>query len=377
MLGININYDQRIYGFDLLRAYAIFRVANGHGGHFLNGTIFENFPWFVSPSGVDIFFVLSGFLIGYSFISNINKSKENNTLKLSLNFWKRASFRILPNYYFILIIHYYLTDIGMLNGNLEKNNMWLFATFTQNLVYPFSSFFWESWSIAVQEWFYLLFPVLLLIGTRFLNVKKSILIIILLFIGTSLFYRIYMNNAGEYNRFLWDINFRKVTASRIDSIAFGILAAWIRYYYSEIWGKYALYAFIAGIALFVGVVYMPFNLNTIYANIIILSIPPIAIMLTFPLIDKLKNIKTRIGKIITHFSILSYAIYLTNLLINRLIITNYTDVLSDNGIVNYIAFWLITLASSYLLYMLIEKPIYKYGNKIFHTTKMMRKKKAA
>ena len=75
MLGIKIDYDKRIYGFDLLRAFAIFCVIHGHGRHLMTGTIFENFPWFNLPHGVGIFFVLSGFLIGYSFIVNANKTQ--------------------------------------------------------------------------------------------------------------------------------------------------------------------------------------------------------------------------------------------------------------------------------------------------------------
>ena len=122
---------------------------------------------------------------------------------------------------------------------------------------------------------------------------------------------------------------------------------------------------------------MPFTLNTIYSDIINLSLPPIAIILGFPLIDKLKNVKTSLGKFITHLSILSYAIYLTNMLIARIINNSFTHLLSENGMINYFVYWVLTLSSTNLLYIIIEKPIYKYGNKIFHTFKMMRENKTA
>ncbi|MCD4692674.1 MAG: acyltransferase, partial [Calditrichales bacterium] len=175
MLGIKIDYDKRIYGYDLLRAFAIFCVIHGHGSHLLGGTVLENFPWFKLPHGVDVFFVISGFLIGYSFIVNINKTNGKLALSKSLNFWKRSALRILPNYYLILAINYILVNSDISAGSTDKFGIVLFATFTQNLYYPFYDFFWESWSLAVQEWFYLLFPIFLMIFTRLFNIKSAIL----------------------------------------------------------------------------------------------------------------------------------------------------------------------------------------------------------
>jgi len=374
MLGININYDKRIYGYDLLRAYAIFRVANGHGGHLLNGTILENFPWFVSPSGVDIFFVLSGFLIAYSFISNISKSNGNKRLSLAVNFWKRSSLRILPNYYIILLINYFLTKTNVDTAHVfEEFPVILFATFTQNLFYPFYDFFWESWSISVQEWFYLSFPLLLMGFAKCCSLKKSIVYISFIFIAVSVLYRLSIDSQ-HYDYFFWDINFKKVVLSRIDSIAFGMMAAWVRFYYEDIWKKYAAYSFVLGIALFISILYIPFELNTLYSNVISLSITPIAIALGFPLIDKLKNVRSIVGRFISHISILSYAIYLVNLLTNHLLNHHFNSIYTNNGIINYFIYWAVTLTASYLLYIIIEQPIVTYGNQFLHTRKMMSKR---
>ncbi len=374
MLGININYDKRIYGYDLLRAYAIFRVANGHGGHLLNGTILENFPWFVSPSGVDIFFVLSGFLIAYSFISNISKSNGNKRLSLAVNFWKRSSLRILPNYYIILLINYFLTKTNVDTAHVfEEFPVILFATFTQNLFYPFYDFFWESWSISVQEWFYLSFPLLLMGFAKCCSLKKSIVYISFIFMAVSVLYRLSIDSQ-HYDYFFWDINFKKVVLSRIDSIAFGMMAAWVRFYYEDIWKKYAAYSFVLGIALFISILYIPFELNTLYSNVIFLSITPIAIALGFPLIDKLKNVRSIVGRFISHISILSYAIYLVNLLTNHLLNHHFNSIYTNNGIINYFIYWAVTLTASYLLYIIIEQPIVTYGNQFLHTRKMMSKR---
>lgn len=373
MFGINIDYDKRIYGFDLLRAYAIFRVVNGHGGHLLNGTIMEGFPWFSSPSGVDIFFVLSGFLIGFSFISNIEKTPENNSFKLSVNFWKRSLLRILPNYYVILLLNYTLLKWGIITGSTEKFPLILFATFTQNLLTPFYDFFWESWSISVQEWFYLSFPLIIILLTKFKTIRNSTLISVLVFFVVSLIYRLYLSQ-NDYDRFFWDLNFRKMILSRLDSIGFGVLAAWFRYYYPILWKRFSIHSFIFGVLLFASVLYIPFKINTFYTNIVFYHITPLSVAFLLPLIDRIKDAKTVIGKAVSHISILSYALYLTNLLVISIIDTNFKDLLSDNGIINYIGYWFIILVLSYLLYILVENPVVKNGNKIFHTTKMMYKR---
>lgn len=373
MPGITIDYNKRIYGFDLLRAFAIFCVVHGHGRHLLAGTVLEKFPWFNLPHGVDIFFVLSGFLIGYSFIVSINKTKDKLTLDKSLNFWKRSALRILPNYYLILAVNYFLVNATIIPGSTDTFSIGLFITFTQNLFYPFYDFFWESWSLAVQGWFYLLFPVALIALTRLTNVKTGVLIVSLFFIALSIFYR-YSISHIEYDTFWWDVSFRKVTSARIDCIFFGVLAAWVRYYSPKIWKKYAIHSFVIGLVLFIVVVYSPRPLNTVYTNIFFLSISAIYIMLWFPLIDKLKNVKTVVGKIVSYISVLSYAIYLFNLMLIQIIDKNYPEILANHATLKYVAFWLVTLTCSYLLYIFFESPIVTYGNKILHTTQMMYKR---
>lgn len=373
MLGFKVDFEKRIFGFDLLRAFAIFCVIHGHGKHLLKGTMIENFPWIRLPHGVDIFFVLSGFLIGYSFIVNANRTNNKLTFSKSLNFWKRSALRILPNYYLILVLNYLLVNNGLLNGSTDKFSIWLFATFTQNLFYSFHGFFWESWSLATQEWFYLMFPILLMLFGKKVKLKYNILIISLLFIIISVVYRYSISNL-EYNYFWWDVNFRKVVMSRIDCIFYGVIAAWFRFYFKESWIKYATPLFIVGILLFLLIAYFPKEQNSLYTKVFYLSISPIYISLWFPLIDKLKDTKTFISKLITYFSILSYAMYLINLLTIQILSKHFSEILNNHTTIKYLLFWLITVFLSYLLYVLYENPISTKGNRLLHTTKMMYKR---
>lgn len=372
-MGMNIDFEKRIYGFDLLRAIAIFFVVHGHGRNLLEGTLLDGFPWFNLPHGVDIFFVLSGFLIGYSFMMNANLTNGKLTLGKSLNFWKRSVFRIMPNYYLILIVNYILVNEGILNGSTEKFSIWLFASFTQNLFSPFYAFFWESWSLATQEWFYLLFPILIMILGKFFKLKHTILIVSFFFILTSILYRFSISNVN-YNSFWWDVSLRKVAISRIDSIFLGVIAAWFRFYYKELWSKFAIPSFVFGILFYIVIAYIPREQNSIYLNVFYLTLSPAYIMFLFPLIDKLKDTRTFIGRFITRISVLSYAMYLLNLLIIQIFKNQYQELLSGHASIKYLLYWFITLLLSYLLYSLFESPIAKHGNRLLHTTKMMYKR---
>lgn len=316
---------------------------------------------------------MSGFLIGYSFIVSANKNSDKPTFSKTLNFWKRSALRILPNYFLILIINYILCELNILNGSNDKFSFWLFATFTQNLYYPFYGFFWESWSLATQEWFYLLFPLALLALTKVIKLKHSILLISFLFILSAIYYRINAHGIN-YNYFNWDITFRKVAASRIDCIFFGVIAAWFRFYYAKIWNKNALLLFIIGTVVFFVVSYSPAPLNSIYKNIIYLSLAPIYIMLWLPLLDQLKDVKTIFGKILSTISVLSYAMYLLNLLLIQIINNHFSSLLKQHTTVKYLLYWLLTLSLSYILYRFYENPISRVGNNMLHTTKMMYKR---
>ncbi len=373
MLGIKIDFEKRIFGFDLLRAFAIFFVIHGHGRHLLNSTLFEGFPWFRLPHGVDIFFVLSGFLIGYSFIVNANRTNNKLPLSKSSNFWKRSVLRILPNYYLILFLNYFLVNGGILNGSTDQFSIWRFITFTQNLFYPFYDFFWESWSLSAQVWFYLLFPILIMVLVEKFKLKYVIPAISLLFILSSIVYRFSISSL-DYDSFWWDVSFRKVVVSRMDCVFFGVIAAWFRFYFKDYWMKYAKPLFLIGVLLFIFAAYLPKEVNSLYNKVFFLSISPIYISLWFPLIDRLKDTKTILSKLITCFSVLSYAMYLLNLMVIQIIDKHYSDVLLNHATLKYLSYWAITVFLSYLLYVLFENPVSTYGNRIFNTTKMMYKR---
>ncbi|MDO4225626.1 MAG: acyltransferase [Bergeyella zoohelcum] len=240
----------RIFGLDLLRAIAIMMVMFAHAnGHQPPAFISQ----YLSPlliDGVGIFFVLSGFLIGGILIRDFEKEISLRSL---LNFWQRRWFRTLPNYLLILItliILNYFFQMGF-----TANDYGSYFVFLQNFSSPMGSFFPESWSLSIEEWFYLITPVAIILFylsfRRKISLKWVLLFVILLIItySTTLrFYRyLFLELPKGYNT--WDLHFMRQVATRLDALMFGVFGAWLKRYYPKIFYFKSLWFLIIGVGL--------------------------------------------------------------------------------------------------------------------------------
>jgi len=160
------------------------------------------------------------------------------------------------------------------------------------------------------------------------------------------------------NSFWWGVTFRKVVLCRLDSIGYGLLAAWGYFYYSELWKQVRLPSFILGVGLIYFIVTYNQEPNTFYKQIIYFSIIPFSVMLILPIAESYKSAKGIIPYIITHISKISYSMYLINLaLVAEVIRDNFTPQGGMDGIIKYGLFWIIVIVASTLLYKYFEKPV--------------------
>jgi len=352
-----MNYDNRTYGLDILRAIAIIIVVIGHGAG-ISGDLFDAIPNIPLVNGVELFFVLSGFLIGGILIRTVTKS-ETFTPKDLIHFWKRRWFRTLPNYYLILIVNIVLVYYGITDGDISQFGASFFL-FVQNFATGFYGFFWESWSLSIEEWFYLFLPIALFIFLTFLPTKKAIFASILLLLLAPLAYRIAISSE-EYDHFWVGIHISKVVVTRLDAIVYGVLGAFIKHYYPNFWKSAKWWAL--AIALPVIYYHSTFEVepNDFYFRTFYFSMTSLGILFLFPFFDQIKNFRWKfVGRIVTHISLISYSMYLVHLGIVAMIILKHlplTDT-SDRAFA-YILYWSATIVLSSFLYWFFEKPTTK------------------
>jgi peptidoglycan/LPS O-acetylase OafA/YrhL len=239
--------SDRVFGLDLLRAAAIMSVICTHG--FM--VLYPHFgKWFAFLGhggfyGVELFFVLSGFLIGQILI------RQGSSLGRAPNvavFYVRRWFRTLPLFFLFLIINVWL-EFQIRNHRLGVAETLAHGFFLRNLTAFHMSFFPESWSLAVEEWFYLLFPAVLWLG---LKVSKR-------FDGVFLSVAFAFFTFSTVARMLfapdpaatWATAQRMVVIYRFDALMFGMFAAWISVRFSGAWRKHRWPGALVGTALLV------------------------------------------------------------------------------------------------------------------------------
>ena len=137
---------RRTAGLDTLRAGAIVLVFMYHYMIFVSRR--PTFGWasVVGWAGVDLFFVLSGYLIANQLFAGLARG---GTLSVP-GFYARRAFRTLPVFWLVLAA--YLLLPGALGGRTPPP-AWRFLTFTQNLGLQPGTAFSHAWSLCVEEQF--------------------------------------------------------------------------------------------------------------------------------------------------------------------------------------------------------------------------------
>ncbi len=177
---------------DGLRAIAVIPVILFHAG-------FEQFSGgFV---GVDVFFVISGYLITTIILSE----KEQGTFSL-INFYDRRARRILPALFLVMLVSLPFAWFWLLPSDMKDFSQSLVAvsTFASNILFWQETGYWgvdnelkpllHTWSLAVEEQYYIIFPLFLMLMWKFR--KRWILSSFLFFAAISLM----ASQWGAYNK---------------------------------------------------------------------------------------------------------------------------------------------------------------------------------
>jgi peptidoglycan/LPS O-acetylase OafA/YrhL len=146
--------SSRVHGLDTLRALAIMLVFANHYMSFVSRE--ATFGWFseIGWAGVDLFFALSGYLIGNQIFAGMRERAARDEFSLA-RFYARRLLRTLPAYYFVLALYAFWPYWA---GGQPHAPWWKYLTFTLNFDLKPGTLFSHAWSLCVEEQFYLLLP---------------------------------------------------------------------------------------------------------------------------------------------------------------------------------------------------------------------------
>jgi peptidoglycan/LPS O-acetylase OafA/YrhL len=147
----------RIHGLDTLRALAVTLVVLHHYMLFVSDA--PTFGWVgeFGWAGVDLFFALSGYLIGNQIFAAI-ASPQGFSLR---HFYARRLLRTLPNFWAVLALYFLWPAF---RGDAPLLPLWRYLSFTQNIGLEPGTAFSHAWSLCIEEQFYVLLPALALLG---------------------------------------------------------------------------------------------------------------------------------------------------------------------------------------------------------------------
>jgi peptidoglycan/LPS O-acetylase OafA/YrhL len=346
-------------GLDALRCCAIVPVILYHA--FMSSMIAEQLGFI----GVDIFFVLSGFLIAGMIFERFDGVSTPSAL---LTFWCNRWIRTLPLYFVFLGVFVWMTANHAWISPPEtppagtygmQPPVWPYALFTQNLFTGGMSWnagwFGPSWSLAVEEWFYLIFPIILFAAGR-RNANRAIVAFAvaacMLALGGRLFR--FMHSTG-LNLDDMDDLFRRPVIFRLDTFCYGILiyAAMFRWRWPVVANARALFltgtvGLLTSVALCVHPATAGFHAFVTY-----LTLTPVSVALMLPAFWLLPVSSRIVRDVLAFISTRTYALYLVHIPI----IIVYRSWIGEPAALTIIPVLMLTLAAADIVYRCIERPV--------------------
>jgi len=364
---------KKLAGLDHLRALAITLVFIYHYNLFAHPdwtyTIGE-FGW----TGVDLFFVLSGFLISSQLFTSL---KNGSGLQLK-EFYIKRSFRILPAYLFILALYFIIPGFKERPG---LPPLWKFLTFTQNIGLDLSQTraFSHAWSLCIEEQFYLLLPFTLLAFSKMKALRYGGYFILLLIISgllTRLFcwhhYVEPVMNTPSMG-FIWYKFIYYPSYARLEGLLTGVAIAAIfvfRPRLKEALVKRSYLILLTGLALLTGAYFLcldQFSFSASIVGFLLVSLGYGALVIAA--VSPGNFLYRWSSKITTQLATLSYAIYLSHKAIIHLTQEWLSPQIDKSGSIMFLICTLTSLFAGLLLHYIIEKPFIRLRNRVLQAGK--------
>jgi peptidoglycan/LPS O-acetylase OafA/YrhL len=369
---VSIKESNKIFGLDFLRAVAILLVFLWHYRRYgmpewLTGI--STFGW----TGVDLFFVLSGFLIGGQLFEKV---AIDNSISLS-KFYTKRFFRILPAYFVVLSLYFLIPSFSEREGMSEG---WKFWTFTMNfgLDYQNAGSFSHAWSLCIEEQFYLFLPIAILSALAFKIGKRYILwallaLFIFGFIIRAYSWQTYVSPlhgdenqmaliGNTYSKYIYYPSY-----NRLDGLLVGLLIALSFTFKPEIKAKLLLKSdlfMVLGLLVLIGTYFI--SKDQFAFQTAVFSYPLVSAGYGLILVSclsptsKIQKIKF---KFFPFLAVLSYSFYLLHKQINHITVNILSEYELNKTILLLICFFC-SLLAAILLHILVERPFLLVREKI-------------
>lgn len=364
---------KRNFGLDIVRSLAIFLVLITHISPFLkNHVVIFNVLYNAGFFGVELFFVLSGFLIGQILIKRVLPKRTFKEIK---TFYLRRWLRTLPVYFLVLTFLIIISNLGQNTNNLHL----LHFIFLQNFHPTEQAFFGVAWSLSVEEWFYLLTPLTLFLIPKKSSAKNISIYVISAIIVILLVRWIYVLKLNPS----FDFGVRKFIPLRFDSLLVGVLLANIYLNHSKLYKKISSYKLVIitisalslyyGIALYIIIFgdssfFDKALFPRVFAWVLISLL--FAQFISFFENNKFINLNLKRNKFLhvlfTRMSLYSYSLYLIHYDIYAYFQKNLNLNNTFENFAKIIISTIVVVCLSSLLYNYVENPILKARDKFIH-----------
>lgn len=368
--------NNKIYfrGLDGLRGIAALAVVLGHVELLKSVFKLENVysgggPFYLYLGGyaVTFFFVLSGFLITFLLL----KEREVSGTIAVKNFYIRRILRIWPVYYILFIVGFLILPNVVFSGlvipkAVESENYWNSFFFNLILLPNFSKvsnpIAFQSWSIGVEEQFYIFWPFLV---SKIKSLKKLLytmfgIIVLIYFLRSGVVFANYFNFSSD---FLKSIN-QFFGESRFDNMALGGVLA-ILFYKNPDFRLSKIHKVLISFILIL-VLYKQTNFGFGLDNIFVALVFSVTI---FWVVSE-KRFRVLDNSLFLFLGKISYGIYMFHvigiLLALNILLYLYPNYSGDNLYLNFVLYILsilFTVLLSYGSFQFVEKPILKYKYK--------------
>ncbi|TCV92091.1 peptidoglycan/LPS O-acetylase OafA/YrhL [Luteibacter rhizovicinus] len=341
----------RLPGLDLLRAIAIVWVMLFHswlvGGL---GALFEgvqNYGWM----GVDLFFVLSGYLIGAQLLRPLAAGAP---LDFG-GFYLRRTFRVLPAYLVVLTLYFCVP------GFREKDGiqpLWQFLTYTVNFLidYEHNQAFSHVWSLCVEEHFYLVFPWLAWFLVRRRSATAVVVTCVMIVLGGMLLRGLLWKGSDHFVELIYF-----PTYNRLDGLLAGVLLATLELFRPRTWmwmrARANTVLLPVGIAVFVASCIVFSDRAGLFATLIGYPLLSLGMALLVASATAPQSFVARIripGA--SWLALTSYSLYLVHKAVFGMVAASMPEWLAHRGFVTFLAYAIASLLAGAALHYAVERP---------------------